>query len=519
MTMNPLVAPICGDSKLVPSGAECARPQHTRPHGWRGDGEPQGGRAMMPNTTDAETLWISVQNQIPGGVVGALIILIVGWVIARLLQAGVTAALRRTGLDRRLAPAISNDPAATTAPGDTAQVIGRIVFWLVMVFVLIAVLDALGLELVTAPLTGLLAGIFEFLPRLFAAILILVLGWLLARIASQIVTSVLAAMGVDRLATRLGFAKALGTQRLSGILGTIVYILILLPVITAALDALQLEALTLPLTNMINQVLAAIPNIVAAVILVTLAYFVGRVLADLVTSVLTGLGVNAWPARLGLATPTAGAGTSVRTASASASTGERLRHPLAGRARHPGRDGGDARPGGGGLVRAHPGVGAARLRPGRRPHDRTAGVGRTHPARAGHLPGGALPRPAGRGRDPLQWGRPTQSPGDGGPGGHSGADRGDGAAPNRRRQRDHQSGLRLAPGCRCRSRGSRLRAGGREVAGRELQDWVQAAHSGEAEQRAAQLQADAPSASRCHGQRQRPINPCSRDGTAESVDQ
>jgi hypothetical protein len=277
---------------------------------------------MMPNTTDVETLWVNVQNQIPGGVLGALIILIVGWVIARLLQAGVTAGLRRTGLDRRLAPAISNDPAATTAPGDTAQVIGRIVFWLVMVFVLIAVLDALGLELVTAPLTGLLAGIFEFLPRLFAAILILVLGWLLARIASQIVTSVLAAMGVDRLATRLGFANALGTQRLSGILGTIVYILILLPVITAALDALQLEALTLPLTNMINQVLAAIPNIVAAVILVTLAYFVGRVLADLITSVLTGLGVNAWPARLGLATPAAGAGTSVRTASASASTGD-----------------------------------------------------------------------------------------------------------------------------------------------------------------------------------------------------
>ncbi|HZG67262.1 MAG TPA: mechanosensitive ion channel, partial [Herpetosiphonaceae bacterium] len=137
----------------------------------------------------------------------------------------------------------------------------------------------------------------------------------------QIVTSVLAAMGIDRLATRLGFANALGTQRLSGILGTVVYILILLPVITAALDALQLAALTLPLTNMINQILAAIPNIVAAAILVTLAYFVGRVLADLVTSILTGLGVNTWPERLGLATPAAGAGTTVRTTSASASTG------------------------------------------------------------------------------------------------------------------------------------------------------------------------------------------------------
>jgi len=275
----------------------------------------------MPNFNDPQGTWIWVQNQIPGGVVGALIILVVGWVIARLLQAGVTAALRRTGLDRRLAPVVSNDPTATTAPGDAAQVIGRIVFWLVMLFVLIAVFDALGLVLITAPLTGLLAGIFVFLPRLFAAILILVLGWLLARIASQIVTSVLAAMGVDRLAARLGFANALGTQRLSGILGTIVYILILLPVITAALDALQLEALTLPLTNMINQILAAIPNIVAAAILITIAYFVGRVLADLVTSILTGLGVNTWPERLGLATPAAGAATSVRTASASAATG------------------------------------------------------------------------------------------------------------------------------------------------------------------------------------------------------
>ena len=82
----------------------------------------------MPNVNDPQGTWIWVQNQVPGGVVGALILLVVGWVIARLLQAVVTGALRRTGLDRRLAPAISNDPAATTAPGDTAKTIGRIVF-------------------------------------------------------------------------------------------------------------------------------------------------------------------------------------------------------------------------------------------------------------------------------------------------------------------------------------------------------------------------------------------------------
>jgi hypothetical protein len=265
----------------------------------------------MPDFNDPQSIWLWVEDSIPGGVFGALIILVVGWLIARFLQWGITAALRRTGLDRRLAPVVSDDPAATTAPADTSRLIGQIVFWGVMLFVLIAVFDALGLELVTAPLSGLLAGIFAFLPQLFAAVLILVLGWLLARIASQLVSSVLAAMGVDRLATRMGFATALGSQRLSGILGTIVYILILLPVITAALDALRLEALTQPLSNMINLILAAIPNVVAAAIVVILAYFVGQVLADLVANVLTGLGFNAVPTRLGLAAQASRAGSPV----------------------------------------------------------------------------------------------------------------------------------------------------------------------------------------------------------------
>jgi hypothetical protein len=253
----------------------------------------------MPDFTDPNSVWRWLQDAVPGGVLGALILLVVGWLVARLLQWGVTAAVRRTGLDRRLTTAGGGQAAAP--PGDTAQFAGRIVFWVVMLFVLVAVFDALGLQLVTAPLTGLLASLFAFLPQLFAAILILVLGWLLARIAGQLVTGVSAAMGLDRLAARLGIADALGTQRLSGILGTIVFILILLPVITAALDALRLEALTQPLSNMINQVLAALPNVVAAVLLVTIAYFIGQVLATLVASVLTGIGVNAWAARLGWA--------------------------------------------------------------------------------------------------------------------------------------------------------------------------------------------------------------------------
>jgi len=82
--------------------------------------------------------------------------------------------------------------------------------------------------------------------------------------------------------------------------GLLVYLLILLPVITAALDALQLAALTAPVSGMLNTILAAIPNIVAAALTVLLAYVVGRVLAGIVADLLAGVGFNQVPARLGL---------------------------------------------------------------------------------------------------------------------------------------------------------------------------------------------------------------------------
>lgn len=259
--------------------------------------------------------WDGIRDIVPGYVGGAVVLLIVGWLIALIVSKVVSGALRRSGLDRRLGPYVSGREGGQA---DAAGQGGRLVFYLIMLFVLVAVFDALGLQLVTAPLTALLGRLFAFLPQLFAAVLILVVGWLLARIVGQLVTGFLAAVGVDRQAARLGVGEALGSQRLSGILGTIVYILILLPVIAAALDALGLEALTRPVSNMINQILAAIPNIVAAAIIIVVAYYVGRLLGSLVGNVLTGLGFNAVPARLGLAAPGPRPATGVGSAAAPA---------------------------------------------------------------------------------------------------------------------------------------------------------------------------------------------------------
>ncbi len=112
--------------------------------------------------------------------------------------------------------------------------------------------------------------ILRFLPNLFAAGLILGIGWFIARIVQRILTNLLVAIRADRLSERVGLAPVLGTQRLSGVLGLVVYILILIPVLIAALNALALEATTRPASNMLTMILEAIPAIFAAMLLVSL---------------------------------------------------------------------------------------------------------------------------------------------------------------------------------------------------------------------------------------------------------
>jgi len=115
-----------------------------------------------------------------------------------------------------------------------------------------------------------------------------------------VVTNFLLAIGADRLSERVGLAPVLGAQSLSGLAGLVIYILILIPVILAALDALKLEAITRPTSNMLNAILSALPAIFAATLIVLVAYITGKLVATLITNLLSGIGFNTILVRLGL---------------------------------------------------------------------------------------------------------------------------------------------------------------------------------------------------------------------------
>jgi len=116
--------------------------------------------------------------------VGALVILIIGYIVAKILQAVVDRVLQGIGFDgwmERGGIKQFFDRAQTSYT--PATVLGRLVFWFVFIIALTMAADALGIPQVSAVLGQLIA----YIPSIIAAVLILVLAALLANFISGIV--------------------------------------------------------------------------------------------------------------------------------------------------------------------------------------------------------------------------------------------------------------------------------------------------------------------------------------------
>ena len=171
--------------------------------------------------------------------IGAGVLLLSAWVIASVLRVVLFRVLSAAKLDQRLA-----DQTGLTGDktGSLTKSLSDTAYWLVWLFFLPALLNALSLTGLLNPVQAMLNKVLDFLPNIFSAGLILAVGWLVARIVQRIVANLLAALGTDEFSERIGLAPVLGQQRLSSVSGLIVYVLILIPVLVAALQALALEA-------------------------------------------------------------------------------------------------------------------------------------------------------------------------------------------------------------------------------------------------------------------------------------
>lgn len=124
-------------------------------------------------------------------IIGAIIILVIGWIIAKLIKrafikilnlAKLNVLTEKTGIDKFLKDGGSKKNAI--------DIIGTLIYWFVMLIVIMATLNSLNLTVASA----LFNEIMMYIPNIIVAIALLIIGIYLARLVSQMIKTSLKGM-------------------------------------------------------------------------------------------------------------------------------------------------------------------------------------------------------------------------------------------------------------------------------------------------------------------------------------
>lgn len=134
----------------------------------------------------------------------------------------------------------------------------------------------------TASVSAALASVFEFLPRLLGFIIILVVGWILASILAKAVAGLLRTVNFNELARRSGisdFIHSMGTDvDAAGFVALIAKWFVRIIALVVAFDALGLPAVS----EVLQELLLWLPNLVVAVVMLVLGGLAANALANIV---------------------------------------------------------------------------------------------------------------------------------------------------------------------------------------------------------------------------------------------
>ncbi len=259
--------------------------------------------------------WVALAEKV--GI--ALVILIVTWLVARLVKLALTKLVGNVGFLQRQG-----------ADGKSlGEALGQIASLLIWLLGLIAILQVFRLDQVLSPIQGMLNNLMAYLPNVIGAGFVFFIGYVIAKIARQLTQTTLDTAGLDRgvakltdgqigraaaagentvpgqergatTASEIGTDGSAGTS-LSSVVANLVFAVILIVVSIAALQILGIEAISNPAESMLQMILAAIPRVIAAALLLGLGWFIARFAGQLLETTLRGLGTDRTISELGIA--------------------------------------------------------------------------------------------------------------------------------------------------------------------------------------------------------------------------
>lgn len=229
--------------------------------------------------------------------ISAILLGTLAWVIAGLVRMLILRTVDKVNRNATtkawLSDSTHSTASLTKALSDTA-------FWLVLLIFLPAILAILRLEAVLDPIEELVAKLLALTPDIIGAALVGYLGWHVARLTGRVIVNIGETAKVATTAESGGFSWIFADGKTFDILARVIHIIVFIPFIVAALDIVDLKALTGPTSDMIQRVIGVIPLLFAAVSVIFIAYVVGRVVAEAVEEILLRIGINKIPGVLGL---------------------------------------------------------------------------------------------------------------------------------------------------------------------------------------------------------------------------
>ncbi len=247
---------------------------------------------------------------------GALAILIIGWLVATVISAAIQGLLKRTEFDNRLAGWVSGQPgAANSIPIE--KWVGTAIFWLIMAFVIVAFLNALQLSSVSAPLNSFLQQIFAYLPKVAGAAVLAGVAWLVATLAKALVTRGLSRFNLDDRISRLAEPDTTTSRSdqfgvdplspppseslsLNETFGNALYWFVLLFFLPLILGVLDLQGPLAPVQNLLDEILSALPKILIAILIGVGGWFLAKIIRTIVTNFLAAVGLDRMGSQIGL---------------------------------------------------------------------------------------------------------------------------------------------------------------------------------------------------------------------------
>lgn len=147
-------------------------------------------------------------------------------------------------------------------------------------------------QVILTPFQEILSRVGNFAVTLLGALLILIVGWIIAKIIQKVVTQLLKIARLDVLSEKAGIASILAKGEikytLAELIGIIVYWLLILVVIITALDAFNLTVTS----ELLNQAVLYVPRVIAAIFILVLGLFFAALLGSVVRTTAANAGIG-----------------------------------------------------------------------------------------------------------------------------------------------------------------------------------------------------------------------------------